>query len=63
VIHEFDIKGWKGFFFYWFERLFVDDSVFITPAELQALLEKRGCDVSYTRLSAMCFMIVAKKGM
>jgi ubiquinone/menaquinone biosynthesis C-methylase UbiE/uncharacterized membrane protein len=63
VIHEFDLKGWKGFFFYWFERLFVDDSVFITPAELQALLEKRGCVASYTRLSAMCFMIVAKKGM
>jgi ubiquinone/menaquinone biosynthesis C-methylase UbiE/uncharacterized membrane protein len=62
VIHEFDLKGWKGFLFYWFERLFVDDSVFVTPAELQALLEKRGCDVSYTRLSAMCFMIVAKKG-
>jgi demethylmenaquinone methyltransferase/2-methoxy-6-polyprenyl-1,4-benzoquinol methylase len=63
VIHEFDLKGWKGFFFYWFERLFVDDSVFVTPSELQALLEKRGCDVSYTQLSAMCFMIVAKKGM
>jgi ubiquinone/menaquinone biosynthesis C-methylase UbiE/uncharacterized membrane protein len=63
VIHEFDLKGWKGFFFYWFERLFVDDSVFITPVELQTLLEKRGCDISYTRLSSMCFMSVAKKGM
>lgn len=61
LIHEFHVQGWKGFFFYWFERLFVDDSVFVTPAELQALLEKRGCDVSYTRLSSLCFMIVAKK--
>ena len=61
LIHEFHVQGWKGFIFFWFERLFVDDSVFITPAELQSLLEKRGCDVSYTRLSSLCFMIVAKK--
>ena len=62
LIHEFHVQGWKGVIFFWFERLFVDDSVFVTPAELQALLEKRGCDVSYTRLSSLCFMIVAKKG-
>lgn len=61
VIHEFHVQGWKGFFFYWFERLFVDDSVFVTPAELQALLEKKGFATTCTKLSSMCFMVVAKK--
>jgi len=56
VIHEFDLKGWKGFIFYWFERLFVDDSVFITPEELQALLEKNGFSGKTQKLSALGYM-------
>jgi demethylmenaquinone methyltransferase/2-methoxy-6-polyprenyl-1,4-benzoquinol methylase len=62
VIHEFDLKGWKGFFFYWFERLFVDDSVFITPEALQALLEKNGFSGKTQKLSALGYMYVGIKG-
>jgi ubiquinone/menaquinone biosynthesis C-methylase UbiE/uncharacterized membrane protein len=62
LIHEFHVQGWKGFFFYWFERLFVDDSVFITPAELQTLLEKRGVSSETQKLSALGYMVVGKRG-
>ncbi len=62
LIHEFHVQGWKGFFFYWFERLFVDDSVFVTPAELQSLLEKRGFSCETQKLSALGYMVVGKKG-
>jgi demethylmenaquinone methyltransferase/2-methoxy-6-polyprenyl-1,4-benzoquinol methylase len=61
LIQEFHVQGWKGFFFYWFERIFVDDSVFVTPAELQALLHKRDCSVEMRSLTSLGFMMVGKK--
>jgi len=62
VIHEFHVQGWKGFIFYWFERLFVDDSVFITPEALQALLEKNGFSGNTQKLSALGYMYCGIKG-
>jgi demethylmenaquinone methyltransferase/2-methoxy-6-polyprenyl-1,4-benzoquinol methylase len=62
LIHEFHVQGWKGFFFYWFERLFVDDSVFITPAELQALMEKNGFSGKTQKLSALGYMYLGTIG-
>jgi demethylmenaquinone methyltransferase/2-methoxy-6-polyprenyl-1,4-benzoquinol methylase len=62
LIHEFHVQGWKGFFFYWFERLFVDDSIFITPAELQILMEKNGFSGKTQKLSALGYMYLGTKG-
>lgn len=62
LIHEFHVQGWKGFFFYWFERLFVDDSIFITPAELQALMDKNGFSGKTQKLSALGYMYLGIKG-
>jgi demethylmenaquinone methyltransferase/2-methoxy-6-polyprenyl-1,4-benzoquinol methylase len=62
LIHEFHVQGWKGFIFFWFERLFVDDSVFITPAELQTLMEKNGFSGKTQKLSALGFMYLGTKG-
>lgn len=63
LIQEFHIQGWKGFFFYWFERLMIDDSVFVTPAELQAFLKKWNCSVEMRRLSSLGFMMIGNKRM
>jgi demethylmenaquinone methyltransferase/2-methoxy-6-polyprenyl-1,4-benzoquinol methylase len=62
LIHEFHVQGWKGFIFFWFERLFVDDSVFITPAELQTLIEKNGFSGKTQKLSALGYMYLGTKG-
>jgi uncharacterized membrane protein/2-polyprenyl-3-methyl-5-hydroxy-6-metoxy-1,4-benzoquinol methylase len=62
LIHEFHVQGWKGFIFYWFERLFVDDSVFITPAELQTRIEKNGFSGKTQKLSALGYMYLGIKG-
>ncbi|HQA37341.1 MAG TPA: methyltransferase domain-containing protein [Kiritimatiellia bacterium] len=63
LIHEFHLTGWKGSFFYWFERLFVDDAVFVTPGELQERLAKHGLSVEVQKLSDLAFMAVGRKGM
>lgn len=62
VIHEFHVTGWRGRLFYWFEKLFVDDSVFVTPAEIQELLAKKGFSTEIQNLSALAFMVVGRKG-
>lgn len=38
VIQEFHIRGIRGFFFFLFERLFIDHSTFIAPDRLAAVM-------------------------
>jgi ubiquinone/menaquinone biosynthesis C-methylase UbiE len=61
VILEFHIRGPAGWLFYWFERLLLDRSEFLSPDRLQGLLDRQGLSGATQRISRLQYLYVGQK--
>ena len=61
VIMEFHIRGLAGWFFFWFERLWIDHSQFIAPAQLHAMISRHGLTGTIRKISRLGYIFEGKK--
>ena len=61
VILEFHIVGSAGKLFWLFEKLWIDNSKFVTPSELGTMLSEHNMEFTTHRLSCIEYLVVAKK--
>lgn len=61
VIVDFHLKRAFGALLYLFEKIWVDDSVFITPNELLSIMNRYGIEGEITYLTASLYMFKGRK--
>lgn len=61
LLQEFDVRGWRGRTVAVLERLFVDDSRFLAPEELERLCRARGLPGQVVRRSWLEYAFLGRK--
>jgi demethylmenaquinone methyltransferase/2-methoxy-6-polyprenyl-1,4-benzoquinol methylase len=61
IIFEFEIKGLKGWLFWLFEKIYVDNSKFIKPAQLLKKMQLHNFSGKIISVSKLKYLYVGKK--